>query len=217
MGIFNRMSNMIKGKVNSTLDEMENPIELLDQKIKDMEEQLSKAKLNSAQVLGNVHEIEKKMNAAKNESVDYDSKVKLALSKNNEDLAKRALSKKVDADKKYESLVTTYNTSKAQADALKKNLRALEEELEKTRSYRDEAAARYSTAKASKKVNEVLANVETKTNSINIDNIERKSAREEAMANGLGELKNIDDFDSEFEQLGDVDLDAELEKYKSGL
>ena len=217
MGIFNRMSNMIKGKVNSTLDEMENPIELLDQKIKDMEEQLSKAKLNSAQVLGNVHEIEKKMNAAKNESVDYDSKVKLALSKNNEDLAKRALSKKVDADKKYESLVTTYNTSKAQADALKKNLRALEEELEKTRSYRDEAAARYSTAKASKKVNEVLANVETKTNSINIDNIERKIAREEAMANGLGELKNIDDFDSEFEQLGDVDLDDELEKYKSGL
>ena len=217
MGIFNRMSNMIKGKVNSTLDEMENPIELLDQKIKDMEEQLSKAKLNSAQVLGNVHEIEKKMNAAKNESVDYDSKVKLALSKNNEDLAKRALAKKVDADKKYESLVTTYNTSKAQADALKKNLRALEEELEKTRSYRDEAAARYSTAKASKKVNEVLANVETKTNSINIDNIERKIAREEAMANGLGELKNIDDFDSEFEQLGDVDIDAELEKYKSGL
>ena len=217
MGIFNRMSNMIKGKVNSTLDEMENPIELLDQKIKDMEEQLSKAKLNSAQVLGNVHEIEKKMNAAKNESVDYDSKVKLALSKNNEDLAKRALAKKVDADKKYESLVTTYNTSKAQADALKKNLRALEEELEKTRSYRDEAAARYSTAKASKKVNEVLANVETKTNSINIDNIERKIAREEAMANGLGELKNLDNLDSEFEELGDVDLDAELEKYKSGL
>ena len=217
MGIFNRMSNMIKGKVNSTLDEMENPIELLDQKIKDREEQLSKAKLNSAQVLGNVHEIEKKMNAAKNESVDYDSKVKLALSKNNEDLAKRALAKKVDADKKYESLVTTYNTSKAQADALKKNLRALEEELEKTRSYRDEAAARYSTAKASKKVNEVLANVETKTNSINIDNIERKIAREEAMANGLGELKNLDNFDSEFEELGDVDLDAELEKYKSGL
>ena len=132
MGIFNRMSNMIKGKVNSTLDEMENPIELLDQKIKDMEEQLSKAKLNSAQVLGNVHEIEKKMNAAKNESVDYDSKVELTtLSKNNEDLAKRALAKKVDADKKYESLVTTYNTSKAQADALKKNLRALEGELKR--------------------------------------------------------------------------------------
>ena len=50
MGIFNRMSNMVRAKVNSTLDDMENPIELLDQKIKDMEEQLSNAKINSAKV-----------------------------------------------------------------------------------------------------------------------------------------------------------------------
>ena len=38
MGIFNRMSNMNKGKVNSTLEELDNPIELQDKKIKDMEE-----------------------------------------------------------------------------------------------------------------------------------------------------------------------------------
>lgn len=215
MGIFNRMSNMVKGKVNSTLDEMENPIELLDQKLRDMDEQLSKAKLNSAQVLGNVREIEKKLNAAKLESDDYDNKVKLALSKGNEDLAKRALQKKLDADKKYESLTTAYNTAKAQADTLKNNLRTLEEEISKTRSYRDEAAARYSTAQASKKVNEVLANVETKSNSINIDNIERKIAKEEAMANGLSELKSVDTFESEFEALGASDLDAELAKYKT--
>lgn len=217
MGIFNRMSNMIKGKVNATLDEMENPIELLDQKIKDMEEQLGKAKLNSAQVLGNVHAIENKMNAAKNESEDYDSKVKLALSKQNEDLAKRALAKKVEADKQYESLLSSYNTAKAQADSLKRNLRALEEEINKTRAYRDEASSRYATAKASKKVNEVLENIQTKTNSIDIDSIERKIAKEEAIASGLGDLKDIDNLDSELENLDTVDLDAELEKYKSQL
>ena len=217
MGIFTRMSNMVKGKVNATLDEMENPIELLDQKLKDMDEQLSKAKLNSAQVLGNVHEFEKRMNLAQKEAADYDQKVKLALSKGNEDLAKRALAKKVDSDKKYESLKASYETSKVQADSLKKNLRALQEEIEKTRSYRDEAAARYSNAQASKKVNEVLANVQTKTNSIKIDNIERKIAREESLANGLGELREVDDFASEFEKLDEVDLDSELEKYKSGL
>ena len=94
MGIFTRMSNMIKGKVNDTLDEMENPIELLDQKVRDMEEQLSKAKLNSAQVLGNVHEVKKKMDNAVRSAEDFDSKVKLAMSKGNEDLAKRALAKK---------------------------------------------------------------------------------------------------------------------------
>ena len=53
MGIFTRMTNMFKAKVNATLDDMEDPIELLDQKIKDMTEQLNNAKINSANIIGN--------------------------------------------------------------------------------------------------------------------------------------------------------------------
>ena len=215
MGVFTRMSNMIKGKVNATLDDLENPIELLDQKIRDMEEQLSKAKTNSAEVIGNVKLIEKNMNEVKKLSDDLDGKVKLALSKGNEELAKEALRRKVEADKKYETLKQNHPTASAQAEALKKNLAALEAELEKTKSYRDEADARYSTAKASKKVNEVLSDVQTKSNTIQMDSIERKIAKEEAAAQGLGELRTGDDFDSQFEALNEVDLDAELEKYKS--
>lgn len=215
MGVFTRMSNMIKGKVNATLDDLENPIELLDQKIRDMQEQLSKAKTNSAGVIGNVKLIEKNMNEAKKLSDDLDGKVKLALSKGNEELAKEALRRKVEADKKYETLKQNHATASAQAEALKKNLAALEAELEKTKSYRDEAAARYSTAKASKKVNEVLSDVQTKSNTIQMDSIERKIAKEEAAAQGLGELRTSDDFDSQFEALNEIDLDAELEKYKS--
>ena len=216
MGIFSRMSNMVKAKVNSTLDNMENPIELLDQKIRDMEEQLNNAKLNSAKVLGNVHEIERKLKTAQAESADCDEKVKLALSKGNEELAKRALSKKLDSDKKVDSLQESYNAAKIQAETIKKNLKALQNEIEKTRSYRDEAAARYSNAEASKQVNEVLANVQSKTNSIKLDDIERKISQKEALANGLADLGQVDDFDSEFEKLGNsTDLDAELEKYKN--
>ncbi|AQR97664.1 PspA/IM30 family protein [Clostridium saccharoperbutylacetonicum] len=215
MGIFTRMSNMIKAKVNDTLDEMEDPVELLDQKLRDMDEQFNKAKLSSAQILGNVHEIEKKLELAKKESEDYDQKVKLALSKGNEDLAKRALAKKVETDKKVSSLQASYDNSKTQAEALKANLRALEEEITKTRNYRDEAAARFANAEASQKVNEVLANVQTKSNSIQIDSIERKIQRKESLAQGLGELRDLDNFDSEFEKLDDVDLDLELAKYKT--
>lgn len=215
MGIFTRMSNMIKGKVNTTLDEMENPVELLDQKIRDMDEQFNKAKLSSAQILGNVHEIEKKLTLAKKESEDYDQKVKLALSKGNEDLAKRALAKKVETDKRISSLQLSYDNSKVQADTLKANLRALEEEITKTRSYRDEAAARFANAEASQKVNEVLANVQTKNNSIQIDSIERKIQRKESLAQGLGELRDLDNFDSEFAKLDEIDLDLELAKYKN--
>ncbi|MGL5354221.1 MAG: PspA/IM30 family protein [Clostridium sp.] len=215
MGVFTRMSNMIKGKVNDTLDEMENPIQLLDQKVRDMEAQLSKAKLSSAQVLGNVHEVKKKLDLATRSAEDFENKVRLAMSKGNEDLAKRALAKKVECDKQVSTLTATYEASKLQADSLKKNLAALESEITKTRSYRDEAAARYSTAEASKQVNEILANVQTKTNTIQIDNIERKIQRKESLAQGLSELRTVDTFESEFEALDTLDLDLELEKYRN--
>lgn len=214
MGVFGRISNMFRAKVNNALDEVENPIELLDQKIRDMEESLSKAKLSSAQILGNVHEIEKKMNTAKKESAEWDEKVKLALSKGNEDLAKKALQRKLDADKNYENLSRSYTDAASKADAIKKNLKSLEEEIQKTRTYRDEAAARYNNAEAGKQVNEILANVQTKTNKINIDDIERKIQRKEALAEGLGDLKSGDTLNDEFAALHDLDLESELQKYK---
>ncbi|MDD6770587.1 PspA/IM30 family protein, partial [Inconstantimicrobium porci] len=130
--------------------------------------------------------------------------------------AKRALQRKLDADKKVQSLTASYNQAKVSADALKKNLKSLEDEIQKTRSYRDEAAARSNNADASKQVNEILANVQTKKNSISLDDVERKIQRKEAMASGLGDLKEVDDLDKEFESLeADVDLDAELAKYKT--
>lgn len=214
MGVFGRISDMFRAKANGALDDIENPIELLDQKVRDMEKSLNDAKLNSAQILGNVHAIEKRMDAAKRESDDFDAKVKLAMSKGNEDLAKRALAEKLKADKQYQTLSQSFVEARQKADYLKSQLLTLQKEIEETRSYRDEAAARYSNAEAAKKINEVLANVNTKTNSINLDDIERKIAKKEALAEGLAEMRIEDPLDKEFAALETVDLDAELAKYK---
>ncbi|MBU5316756.1 PspA/IM30 family protein [Clostridium bornimense] len=214
MGVFTRVSTMFKAKVNSKLDEMENPIELLDQKIKDMEKSLSDAKIASAQVIGNARETEKKVLKAKAEVEDYDNKVRLALSKGNEDLAKKALAEKIKAENNYNALLQAQTVAREKAEALKGKLIELQKELDKTRAYRDEAAARYANAEASKTVNEIVANVNTKSNNINLDNIERNIARKEALAEGLGELKTPS-LDDEFAALNELNLDAELEKYKN--
>jgi phage shock protein A len=214
MGVMSRISNIFRAKVNNAIDEVENPIELLDQKIRDMEESLNVAKLSSAQILGNVHEVEKKMENAEKESKDYDSKVRLAMSKGNEELAKKALEKKLEADKNYSSLKASYEDARSKAEAVKAKLRDLEEEIEKTRRYRDEAAARFNNAEASGKVNEILANVDTKNNKINLDDIERKIQKKEAYAEGLGELRTDNSLEDEFKKLEEVDLEEELKKYK---
>lgn len=214
MGVFNRISNMFKAKANSALNDLENPIELLDQKIRDMEESLNKAKISSAQIFGNLKNTEKAMEKSKELSKDYDEKVKLAMSKNNEELAKKALRLKLDEDKKYESLKKSYEEQSVKAKALKDNLIKLQEEIDKTRSYRDEASARLNNANASKQINEIMANVQTKKNSINLDDIERKISKEESYAEGLSDLKTPS-LDDEFEALNETSLDEELEKYRN--
>ena len=214
MGFFSRLGKMTQAKVNEALDGMENPIEMLDQKLRDMDKSLNDAKIASAQVLGGFRQTEKKMEEAQQESVEWDEKVKLAMSKGNEDLAKRALAKKLESDKSYEVLKAMYAAEKIKADVLKKRLVDLQAEVEKTRSYRDEAVARITSAEAGVKVNEILANVTTKSNAINIDSIERKIAEKENLAEGLSEIVEVDNLDSEFEKLGNPDLDAELEKYR---
>ncbi|KMT22720.1 PspA/IM30 family protein [Clostridium cylindrosporum] len=213
MSIFKRVSNIFRSKVNTALDSVENPVELLDQKVRDMEESLNKAKISSAQILGNVHETKKKMEAAEAEVKDYDEKVKLALSKGNEELAKKALERKLDAEKRFNSLKATYADAQKKADAIKDKLRDLDTEIEKTRKYRDEAAARYTNAEANEKVNEILANVSTSSNKINLDDIERKIQKKESYAEGLADLKTPS-LDDEFEKLNEINLDEELKKYK---
>ncbi|MDQ0148202.1 PspA/IM30 family protein [Eubacterium multiforme] len=214
MGIFNRISNMVKAKTNAALDDMENPIELLDQKIRDMEESLNKAKISSAQIFGNLKDTQKEMDKTKELSNEYDEKVRLAMSKGNEELAKKALKLKLDADNKYETLKKAYEELSIKAKTLKENLIKLQEEIDKTRSYRDEASARLNTANATKQVNEIMANVQTKKNSINLDDIERKISKEESYAEGLGDLKTPS-LDDEFKELEKTNLDEELEKYRN--
>ena len=51
-------------------------------------------------------------------------------------------------------------------------------------------------------------------NKINLDDIERKIQKKEALAEGMGDLKEENDLDKEFEKLDEVDLDEELKKYK---
>ncbi|CCC57790.1 PspA/IM30 family protein [Caloramator australicus] len=216
MGILQRMSNIFKAKVNKAMDEIENPIEILDQKIRDMEEALNEARISAAEILGNVHEIEKKIDNSKLNIKEFDEKVKLALSKGNEELAKKALERKLYEEKVFKDLQKSYEEASKKAEIIKSKLKELEEELEKTRRYRDEAAARYNNAKAAEKVNEILLDIKSKTNSISLDEIERKIQRKEAIAEGLEDLRN-DSLDKEFEELEKIDLDEELRKYKENL
>jgi phage shock protein A len=213
MTIFNRISYLLKSKINCTLDEFENPVELLDQKIRDMEHTLNEARLSSAKILGNIHEMERRLESLSKESDEYIQAIKLALNKGNEDLAKKILQKKLDNDKYFDSLNTIYNNANAKGEALKLNLRELERNIYETKIYRSEALARYNVAEAHKKINEIISDISTKNSFVSLSNIEKSIEKKECFIEGLAELNFNNELNNEIANLTRLDLNVELEKY----
>ena len=99
MGIFQRLSDILKSNVNDLIDRAEDPEKMVKQIIIDMQKELN----NSTQALGKAVASEriakKQYDQAAAKSADWESKAKAAIAAGDEELAKKALANKVKADK----------------------------------------------------------------------------------------------------------------------
>ena len=213
MWIFDKILYVLKSKVNNVLDEFQNPLELLDQKIHDMELVLNEARISSAKILGNAHEIERRLETLSKESDEYIEKIKIVLSKGNQSLAKELLQKKLDNDKYSASLSLSYDNANAKGQSLKMKLRELEQYIYEAKIYRSEAIARYNAAEAHKKISELIYNISLSNNSISISDIERSIEKKECFILGLEDLNYTNALNIKLDAITDLDLNTELKKY----
>jgi phage shock protein A len=219
MGVLGRLFKMGKAKANEALDDIEKPIELYNQKLRDMREKLRQAEISSASVIGNASGLEKKVQDSEQEVKDWDENIMKAVAAGNNELAKKGIERKADLEQNLVSLKKAADTARTQAETIKKTIKNLKEEIDSTERNRDAFAARYNTAEASQKVNEIMADVSTKKNDINLSDLEEKLEKKEALANGLGEIADLDhnNLEDEFAKLNDVNVDSELAKYQARL
>ena len=213
MTILNRIFYLLKSKINTILDEFQNPLELLDEKIREMEFALNEAKVSSAKILGNAYEIERRIDRLSKESDEYIQKIKLILHSGNEALAKEILQKKLDNDKYSASLISSYNNANAKCESLKMKLRELERSLYEAKIYRSETVARYNAAEAHEKISELTGHISTKGTYISLADIEREIEKKECYILGLEDLNHSSKLNIEVDTLPNLDLNAELKKY----
>ena len=88
MGIFARITDIFKANINDILDKAEDPEKMIKQMVIEMEESVNKTTLAVAQAIANEVSLQKKLEKARKDSVEWEGKAMQALTASRDDLAK---------------------------------------------------------------------------------------------------------------------------------
>ena len=207
MGVFRRLSDLLKANVNDLIDRAEDPEKMVKQVISDMQTELTKATQNYGKAKASERLAEKKY-------LDWESKAKSALAKGDQELAKQALAKKVKADEDVASFKEMYESISAQTEAIGSQVEVLKTKLDEAKSRQAMLIARSQMADTKKNLAKNSGGFDSNSSFETFKRMEEKVERKEAEADAFSEIAGSDDdssLDDSFDKLEkDAKVDAEL-------
>ena len=91
MGLFDRLSTLLRSNINDLISSAENPEKMLNQILVDMRSQLAKAKQQVAAAIADEKRLRDQADAERRQSDDWEKRAMLAVQEGRDDLAKQAL------------------------------------------------------------------------------------------------------------------------------
>ncbi len=214
MGILERMSTIIRANINELLDRAEDPEKLLNQLIRDMEDQIQQARGQVAAMIAQEKELQADLEEAKGLAAEWASKAELAVRQGRDDLAREALRRKRDYESHVQVYESQYRSQVEMVARLKQQLAELESKYERTLRDKDVLIARYRAARAQRQVSQVATELGSISPEAELQRMERKIRSEEARAAAEQEISQTS-LEAEFQKLeADRDIEEELAAIK---
>jgi phage shock protein A len=217
MGLFDRVSRVVRSNLNAAVSSAEDPEKILDQAIIDMQEDLVQLKQAVATAIASQKRVQQQHNQAQSESNNWQQRAQLALQKGDENLAREALSRRKVQLETATALKTQLDQQSATVDTLKRNLIALEGKISEAKTKKDMLKARAQAAKANEQLQRTVGNLGTSSAMSAFERMEEKVLQMEARSQAASELAGAD-LESQFAALeSGSDVDAELAAMKAQL
>jgi len=213
MGIFSRFADIVNSNITSLLDKAEDPKKMVRLIIQEMEDTLVEVRSNSASLIAQKKELQRRITRTTNQATDWQSKAELALSKDREDLARGALIEKQKGDELVGLLSSDMEQLEEQLDLLKNEVVQLQSKLDEARARQKSMVIRTETASSRLQVKKQL---DTNKIQSSLDKFEMYERRVEDLESQV-EAENIGSrsLNDEFAELAAQDaISDELEALK---
>jgi len=212
MRFFSRISDIINANVSDLLDRAEDPEKMVKMLIFEMEEQIVKARDGVAKAIAGEKKLEANLVKNRNEAAAWYGKAQAAIGRNEDELARKCLTRKKEYDSIVESLHPQWERARQVSDALKSDYRRIEEKLDEAIRRRDSLVARQMAAEAQREVQSIAPSLNRlQRNFDKFDRMERRIEDMEAEAAALSELSGaVTELDREVE-IKSRDAEVELE------
>lgn len=157
MGIFTKLSTVIKSNINDLISKAENPEKMLNQIILDMRDQLAKAKREVAAAIADERKLKAQVDAEVKQQRDWQHRAMLAVKEGRDDLAKQALLRQQEHAERAQVLQQTWEAQAAETEKLKGSLRQLNDKIEEAKRKRNLLVAKQKRAQAQRRIHETMS------------------------------------------------------------
>lgn len=188
MGLFDRLSRVVRANVNDLVSKAEDPEKVLEQAVIDMQEDLVQLRQAVARSIATQKRTEQQYNKNQSEANSWQQRAQLALSKGDENLAREALVRKKSFSDTAASLKTQLDQQSNQVTSLKRNLIALESKISEAKTKKDMLRARANAAKANRQLQDSMNNLGTSSAMGAFERMEDKVMQLEAESETAAEL-----------------------------
>ncbi|MGH7446794.1 MAG: PspA/IM30 family protein [Longimicrobiales bacterium] len=204
MGIFQKLSTLLRSNINDAIARAENPEKMLNQVLIDMREQLAKAKQEVAVAIADERKLRSQVETEQKSAHDWEHRAMLAVGEGRDDLAKQALLRQQEHMERALSLEETWRRHSEETERLKDSLRALNDKIEEAKRKKNLLIAKQKRAQAQKRIHETMAGLNDQsafeTFERMADKIEESERRALAAAE-VSESLSGDTLEQEFSRL----------------
>jgi phage shock protein A len=228
-GLLERMSLVIKSKLNRLLDRAEDPSETLDYSYEEQLRLLQNVKRGVADVVTSKKRLQLQADKLEQSLVKLDQQARDAVAAGREDLARQALERKTLAQQQLQDLDKQIQGLEQQQEKLAASEKQLSAKIESFRSQKEVIKAQYSAAEAQVRIGEAATGIgeQMADTGLAIQRAKDKTEQMQARAGAVEELiesGTLEDFtagdqsqlDRELAQISaGQQVDAELERIKA--